>query len=93
MREDGEAVFRSYPRWRRGYSSKGAGEAETLGAPSGPAHGRGRSPRNSRFCNQDAEAKSPADEDIAGDVAEQVIEKTDIDRAAAVPRSRRCVER
>jgi hypothetical protein len=31
--------------------------------------------------NQDIEAKARADEDIAGDVVEQVIEKTDIDRA------------
>jgi hypothetical protein len=31
--------------------------------------------------NQDIEAEAPADEDIAGEVVEQVIEKTDIDRA------------
>jgi hypothetical protein len=31
--------------------------------------------------NQDIEAKTRADEDIASDVVEQVIEKTDIDRA------------
>jgi hypothetical protein len=31
--------------------------------------------------NQDIEVKARAEEDIAGDVVEQVIEKTDIDRA------------
>ena len=31
--------------------------------------------------NQDVEAKARADEDIADDVVESVIEKTDIDRA------------
>jgi hypothetical protein len=31
--------------------------------------------------NQDVEVKARADEDIAGDVVEQIIEKTDIDRA------------